>query len=380
MTRTPLAAIPSLLDALNSVPDHRSASGRRHSLSAILAFVCCGMLCGAKSLLAIFEWGRLHQVWCCEVFGFQRCTPCVNTLHLVLKRLQVKTFERVLHDWLAAQSPPNLQQQLRPLAIDGKTLRGSKTETVAGVHLLSAFSGDSNIIEAQVAVSDKSNEITQALPLLESLPLQGRVVTGDAMFTQRPICQTIVERGGHYLFEVKDNQSSLKAAIARLFYQKLDTLDQVQTQEQGHGRLDIRTLHVHPMTTEAPGWGSAQQVCRLIHQTQRHGEWQVQVHDKITSLSAAQAGAKDLLALSQGHWGIENRVHYVRDVTLGEDASRIRCGSAPQAMAAIRNLVLSVLRQAGIANIAAGLRQFGWQVHRAANRLGLRQAQSVASN
>lgn len=337
------------------------------------------MLCGAKSLLAIFEWGRLHQAWCCEVFGFQQRTPCVNTLHLVLKRLQVTTFERVLHDWLAAQSTSNLHQQLRPLAIDGKTLRGTKTETGDGVHLLSAFSGDSNIIEAQVAVNDKSNEITQAIPLLKSLPLEGRVVTGDAMFTQRHICQTIVERGGHYLFEVKDNQPRLKAAIARLFYQKLDTLDQVQTQEQGHGRYDIRTLHVHPLTTEAPDWDSAQQVCRLIHQTQRHGEWQVQVHYKITSLSSAQAGAKDLLALSQGHWGIENRVHYVRDVTLGEDASRIRCGSAPQAMAAIRNLVLTVLRQAGIANIAAGLRQFGWQVHRAANILGLRRTQSVAS-
>ncbi len=112
-------------------------------------------------------------------------------------------------------------------------------------------------------------------------------------------------------------------------------------------------------------------MCRLVYQTKRNGKWQVQVHYKITSLTPAQAGAQDLLELSRTHWGIENRVHYVRDVTLGEDASRIRKGSAPQAMAAVRNLVLNILRRAGVKNIAAGVRHFSWQIDKAAAVLGL---------
>lgn len=112
-------------------------------------------------------------------------------------------------------------------------------------------------------------------------------------------------------------------------------------------------------------------MCRLVYQTKRHGKWQVQIHYKITSLTPAQAGAKDLLELSRTHWGIENRVHYVRDVTFGEDASRVRKGSAPQAMAAVRNLVLNILRQAGVKNIAAGVRHFSWQLNQAAAVLGL---------
>ena len=371
MTRAPATPIPSLLEALNSVPDHRNPSGKRHRLSSILTFVCCGMLCGAKSLLAIFEWGRAHQVWCCQVFGFQRCTPCVNTLHLVFKHLAVTAFEQALHNWLTTQSVNQLQQSLRPLAIDGKTLRGSKTELLAGIHLLSAFAGDSDMVEAQIVVDSKENEITQAPELLASIALEGRVVTGDAIFTQRAICQTIIERGGHYVFEVKNNQPSLREAIARFFFNNLDTLDYVQTQDHGHGRLDNRTLHTYVLQPGELDWVGAQQVCRLIHQTQRQGQWSVQVHYKITSLSRTQSGAAELLALSRGHWGIENRVHYVRDVTLGEDFSRIRQGSAPQAMAAVRNLVLTVMRHTGISNIAAGLRQFGWKVQRAAHVLGL---------
>ena len=113
------------------------------------------------------------------------------------------------------------------------------------------------------------------------------------------------------------------------------------------------------------------QVCRILHQVRRRGLWQVELHYKITSLPPEQANATDLLGLSRGHWSIENRLHYVRDVSLGEDASRIRTGAAPHAMAAIRNLVLMVLRLADVTNLAAGLRHFGWYPDQAAPRLGL---------
>ncbi len=217
MTNAVPIAVPSLKAALQAVPDRRQASGKRHQLSSILAFVSCGMLCGAKSLLAIFEWGRAHQDWCMQMFGFVRCTPSVNTLHLVLKNLDVAAFEAVLSKWAGSQCTEAPFEELQPVAIDGKTIRGSKSQGVPGVHLLSAFANHSGTVLAQVAVSSQDNEITQAQPLLEQLNLNGIVVTGDAMFTQRRVCEQIINQGGNYLFEVKNNQSRLKSEIARLF-------------------------------------------------------------------------------------------------------------------------------------------------------------------
>ena len=119
------------------------------------------------------------------------------------------------------------------------------------------------------------------------------------------------------------------------------------------------------------GWPGLQQVCRLIHQTRRRGRWQIEIHYKITSLPAELAGPDDLLRLSRAHWAIENQLHYVRDVTLGEDASRIRSGAAPQAMAAIRDLVVAVLHRDRLSNRAAGLRHFAWHLDQAAQALGV---------
>lgn len=125
------AEIPSLLSALGAVPDHRRAAGRRHPLPAVLAFVCCGMLCGQRSLLAIAEWGRAHQVWCCAVFGFHNRTPSVSTLHRVLRHLDVGAFEAVLRTWLEPQLDAPIA--LEPVAIDGKAVRGAREQPLPGV-------------------------------------------------------------------------------------------------------------------------------------------------------------------------------------------------------------------------------------------------------
>lgn len=118
-------------------------------------------------------------------------------------------------------------------------------------------------------------------------------------------------------------------------------------------------------------WPGLAQVCRLVHQTQRQARWHTEVHYKITSLPPERAGPGDLLRLSRVHWAIENQLHYVRDVTFGEDASRIRSGAAPQAMAAMRNLVIAILHRDGVSNRAAGLRHFAWHPDQAAHALGL---------
>jgi hypothetical protein len=145
-----------------------------------------------------------------------------------------------------------------------------------------------------------------------------------------------------------------------------------RTVDGGHGRIEVRTAHARPgQEIGWLEWPGLQQLCRLVHQTRRRGRWQIEVHYKITSLPTELAGPAELLRLSRAHWAIENELHYVRDVTLGEDASRIRSGAAPQAMAAIRNLVVAVLHRDRLSNRAAGLRHFAWHLDEAAQTLGL---------
>jgi DDE_Tnp_1-associated/Transposase DDE domain len=207
--------VPSLLTALAAVPDHRRAAGRRHTLPAVLGFLCCGMLCGGRSLLAIAEWGRAHQVWCCAVFGFRGRTPCVSTLHRILRGLDVVAFEAALRAWLEPQLGQPIA--LEPVAIDGKAVRGAKEQPLPGAYLLSAFASRRGAVLAQLAIGERANELTHALPLLRQLELRDVLVTGDALFAQRALCAHIVERGGHYLFEVKDNQPALLQALQRSF-------------------------------------------------------------------------------------------------------------------------------------------------------------------
>jgi hypothetical protein len=173
------------------------------------------MLCGGRSLLAIAEWGRAHQTWCCAVFGFRRCTPCVSTLHRILANLDVGAFEAALRAWLE----PQLDQStdLEPVAIDGKAVRGAREQALPGAYLLSAFARRRGAVLAQLAIGQRENELSQALPLLRQLDLTDVLITGDAMFTQRSLCAHIVEHGGHYLFEVKDNQPALLLALQRSF-------------------------------------------------------------------------------------------------------------------------------------------------------------------
>lgn len=210
-----LPVVASLLITLAGVPDHRRAAGRRHPLPAVLAFLCCGMLCGGRSLLAIAEWGRAHEAWCCAVFGFRRCTPCVSTLHRILSGLDVSAFETALWTWLEPQLEAPII--LEPLAIDGKAVRGAKDQHLPGAYLLSAFASRRGVVLAQLPIGERENEISQSLPLLRQIDLNDVLVTGDALFAQRALCTHIVEQGGQYLFEVKNNQPALLQAAQRSF-------------------------------------------------------------------------------------------------------------------------------------------------------------------
>jgi hypothetical protein len=205
----------SLYDHLAALPDHRKARGKLYPLPALLTLTAAALLCGAKSLAAVAQWGRDYNDLL-GLLGFTKRkgpryrSPCVGELSTFYAALDVEAFEQALRDWLAPPEPGPT------VAIDGKRLRGSRRGAVPGVHLVSAYDRDAKAVLAQVPTGD-TNEAKAALILLGLIPLEGVVVTGDAAFTQRDFCEKVIEGGGDYFLPVKDNQPELKEAIAAGF-------------------------------------------------------------------------------------------------------------------------------------------------------------------
>jgi predicted transposase YbfD/YdcC len=199
------------------------------------------------------------------------------------------------------------------------------------------------------------------------------VVTGDALYCQRALCQQIRAAKAHYLFQVKANQPTLLADLALLIAEPPPGAcfaEATQCQPKRHGRRETRHLRASTALGGYLDWPDVRQVVQVTSQVERADGLTMQVRYFITSLPP-RVGARALLLVVRGHWGIENRLHYVRDVTLSEDASQVRAGAAPQALAALRNTVLALLRLHGWTNMAAALRQCAWTPGAALHMLGL---------
>lgn len=224
----------TLWELLAEVPDQRSPLGRRFSLRSILALTLGALLCGRKSLAAIARWGRGLKRKQLRELGVERSrAPCHATYHNVLKRLEVEALERVLARWvrqLLGKAPPG------QLAMDGKKLRGSRSQDYPGLYLLAAYSEAVQGVIAQVEVAEESNEITAALKLLKELPLEGAVLTGDAIFAQKEICQEVMAGNGDYFFLVKANQQGLQDDIATAFAPPVSPLGGAPLGGRGRGR------------------------------------------------------------------------------------------------------------------------------------------------
>lgn len=204
-------------------------------------------------------------------------------------------------------------------------------------------------------------ELAAAPTLLTTLPLAGRLVTGDALYCQAALCRQIVQAGGDYLLVVKANQPDLCWAIRILFAEPPagERFASASTWDKHGDRIERRRLWASAALTEYVAWPGIQQVALLERTTWRRGNMTRQARLLLTSQATTPAAA--LLTQARGHWGIENRLHWVRDVTLGEDASQVRSGAAPRVLAGLRNAVLALLRRAGWTNIAAALRHYAWQ-------------------
>jgi predicted transposase YbfD/YdcC len=345
----------------------------------MLALMCVAMLCGYRSYSAMADWGRCYGQQLARALGFTRDqTPCAATLYHVLRKLDVTLVEAKLGAWaesVLTALPPTTGEP-EAMAIDGKTLRGSRQQGAPAAHLLSVLSHRLGLTLWQQAVADKTNEIPVMEEVLRELVVAGRVITVDALLTQRAIAQHIVEGGGDYVMIVKGNQPQLHQDIDVVFQDPAvlaETMTASETVDSGHGRIEQRRLTASTALVGYGDWPGLAQVFQVErHVTmKKSGAQRDEVVYGVTSLGPERAGPEHVLGLVRQHWQIENKVHWVRDVTFDEDRSQVRCGSIPQVMAAFRNTAIGLMRWAGETNIAAACRRFAAQPWSALALIGI---------
>lgn len=380
MLSMPQAAPASLSAALAHVPDPRRQASVRYPLPALLSLAVSALLAGQHSVLAIAEWGARQPAEVLTRLGFvPGQTPRQSTLQRLFVRLDVDALIRALTSHFAP--PAGHADAPRGISLDGKALRGQLQYRDAGspIDVLTAVCHATGMalahepIEAEVvaeAVTKAEAELTVAPALLAQLDWTGRVLTGDALYCQRRLCQQVLDAGGDYLLLVKGNQPLLERDLHWLFdpppgaEPPLPLLDRrtVRTIERGHGRQqEIRQLVASTDLTGYVDWPGLAQVFRLERTWLEHGLSKRQVQYGITSLGPEIGTPATLLTLKRGHWGIENGLHRVKDVTFGEDASLIHSGAAPLVMALLRDTAISLLYRAGIRRVASCLRRFSQQ-------------------
>jgi predicted transposase YbfD/YdcC len=389
-----VGATSSLAAALAAVPDARHRRGRRHELTGVLAIGACACLTGATSYVAIGEWAAAqgHAVLDCLGRGRSaRVLPCEATLRRCVQGTDSAALDAAVAGWavgrltarqaLAAGAnvePVPADPGRRVIAIDGKTLRGSAPRATpeqsaaaaqggGRTHLVAAFDHASGVTLGQVACAPeagKGGEVAAAKQLAAALDERGlladSVITADAGFTARELAADLRSRGAHWMLRIKGNQKTLHTRLKALPWAQVPEAARVRS--VGHGRVETRTIRVIDLAGSSDGHGeffpAAAQALKIIRRRRtRRGRWSVQTVYAITSLDHRAADPALLACWVRGHWSIEAGLHWVRDVTFGEDHSQIRTDNGPQNVAALRTLAINALRLAGHPNIAAGLRQ-----------------------
>lgn len=348
-----------LLAVLRQVSDPRKARGVRHSLAGVLTLALCAVLAGARSFVAIAEWAADAGEEILTDAGARRGAPSESTFRRILQRLDGDDLDQRLGQWAQARVAGSAGR-LRGVAVDGKAVRGSATPARTARMLMAAFDHTQGLVLGQVEIGVKTNEIPLFSTLLDTVDLTGAVVTADALHAQRDHAEYLVaRRGAHYLLTVKANQPSLFAQLAALPWPQIPLAD--RTRERGHGREETRQLKATALAGPGrellfPHAAQALQIIRRRRPLNADKKWSAETVYAITSLTARDASGTDLAELARGHWSIEDRLHWVRDVSYDEDRSQIRTGSGPRTMASLRNLAISAVRLTGVTNIAASIR------------------------
>lgn len=365
-----LISIGDLASYLKRIKDSRKRRGIRYRLETILILLILAKLSGQDKAYGIADWAQQRSEYLTEVLRLKyKRLPHHSTYRRVLtEEVDGDELEQIVAEYLS-QLPRHGQDVV--IAIDGKTVRGTITaEDPFGLHLLAAYLPGEGIVLMQMVVQkDKENEIVVAPKLLKCLDLRNKVVVGDAMHTQRQLSIQIVEAEGDFVWIVKDNQPNTRQAIELLFApeQPLPGLGcppmdfrSAKTVEKQAGRLEERTITTSDMLNDYLDWPHLGQVFKLERRFTNlsTGEVECVVQYGLTSLTTQDADPERLLMIVRSQWGIENGLHYRRDVTFHEDQTRMTNKAMGRAMAIINNLVISLINSHGFDNHAHARRVF----------------------
>jgi predicted transposase YbfD/YdcC len=371
----------NLAALLADVPDPRRARGKRHAWALLLALVGLALASGARGMEAIVRWvAERREELAREVQPPRGVLPSASTLRRAVRGLDCAALEARVAAFVAGLPTPTAPARWRGLAIDGKALRGANAHGAA-CHLVSVVRHADGYVLQQGAVGAKTNEITAVPALLAGRDLRGCVVTMDALLAQRALAAQVVAQGGHYLVVVKGNQPTRYETLDEAFTGDYpawpgDHRARCRTVSKGHGRLETRTLERTAALNGHLDWPRVGQVLRRTYHAValKGGRVRHEVTYGLTSLPAADTTPAEVERLWRGHWTIENRVHHIRDVAFGEDANQAWVGSTPQALAALRNALISLLRCLGWRSITSALAHYGAYLHRALDLLHHRPA------
>jgi predicted transposase YbfD/YdcC len=359
-----------LLRVLASIPDPRHRRGVRYQLASLLAVAVCAVLAGATTFAAIADWAADLDASARRRLGFFGRIPAGSTVWRFLIRIDAQVLQTVLTGWLRhrlpARSAPGRKHRA-VIAVDGKLLRGARLPEGRQVHLLSAYDTDTGIVLAQVAIAAKSNEIPAFTPLLDQLQaelgsLDGTIIVADALHAQVGHAHAVHARGGQLMVTVKANQPTLYAHLKQLPWAQVPVGH--RTRNRSHGRRETRT--VKALTVATPGglgFPHAEQAVRITRTRTTSGKTTRETAYLIVTLPASTAQPDQLGDWTRREWHIENRLHWVRDVTLAEDAHQARTGNGPAVAAVLRNTAIGYHRSNGEPNIARATRRANRRPH-----------------
>jgi predicted transposase YbfD/YdcC len=334
------------LDQMRVVPDHRIAGMVTYPLNEILLATLAGVVCGADDWEGVEEVATGGLNWLRGFLPFANGIPTAQTLRKVFRLLDAQALERGFAAWAAS-----MRAAARAvIAIDGKTLRGSKTSSdgKGALHLVSAYATEAGLVLAQCAVDGKSNEITAIPELLDMLNLKGAIVSIDAMGTQKEIAQRIVDKGADYVLALKGNQPSLHEDAALFFADPACAATCARSAETdvGHGRIEERSCRAAEagwLAARHPGWKGLRSLAAVTARRvdKKTGGESLETRFYIASL---EPDPKAILAAARAHWGIENNLHWTMDVTFDEDRCRTRKDASPLNFAIIRHTAYNILK------------------------------------
>jgi predicted transposase YbfD/YdcC len=356
MTKTRAAAgvrLSSIVKHFEPLPDPRHQHNRRHLLVEVITIAVCGVIVGCSGPTAMARWARAKKDWLQKVLALPQGIPSRDCIRRVLSALKPEAFQTCFQSWITSLVNEEDDRD-RMIAIDGKTLRRSHDQNggLGPLHLVSAWVSAHGLALGQVATEEKSNEITAIPALIDRIDVQGAVVTIDAMGCQKDIAQKIVGAQGDYVLAVKDNQPKLYGAIEELFSdeRQAELLKSPhrkhQTREKGHGRRDERYYVLAKIPRQFPlknVWPGAKAIGMAVRLTEnRDGTLS---GDTRYFLSSRYLSGQRFAQAVRGHWGIENSLHWVLDVTFDEDQSRTRNRHMADNLSWLRRFAISLLKR-----------------------------------